>query len=116
MNETIDRYPLSSAPGSPGHELAQNVRAALSTVVDPELGLDIGTLELLRELEIGDHGQLIVRFVFTTPFCPYAGALMAEMERALGEVTTRKIALVSLAEAWTPSDEVKALLGMPGSW
>jgi metal-sulfur cluster biosynthetic enzyme len=116
MSETIERYPLSATPGSEAHRLGQDVQAALSTVVDPELGIDVGTLGLLRELEIGEHGQLIVRFVFTTPFCPYAGALMAEMERAIGEVTTRQVALVSLAERWDPPDEVKALLGMPGSW
>jgi metal-sulfur cluster biosynthetic enzyme len=85
-------------------------------VVDPELGIDVNTLGLLRELEIGEHGQLIVRFVFTTPFCPYAGALMAEIERAIGEVTTRPVGLVPLSERWEPPDEVKAFLGMPGSW
>lgn len=115
MTEPIDRYPLSAPSGSEAYELGQSVRAALSTVVDPELGIDVNTLGLLRELEIGEHGQLIVRFVFTTPFCPYAGALMAEMERAIGEVTTRPIALVSLAERWEPPDEVKAFLGFPGS-
>ena len=108
--------PLSLPPGHPDRPLVDQAIAALATVIDPELGLDIYTLGLVQELELNEHGRLVVRFVFTTPFCPYGPTLMAAMERALGDVFSPTPALVVLARAWLPSDEVKALLGFPGSW
>lgn len=108
--------PLDLAPGDPDRHYVDNLAAALSTVVDPELGIDAWTLGLAQELELTEAGVLVLRFVFTTPFCPYGPALMAEMEGALREVFTEPVALVLLTRAWIPSDEVKALLGFPGAW
>jgi metal-sulfur cluster biosynthetic enzyme len=104
------------APGAPGHELVAAVRTAFSQVADPELGLDLDTLGLLCEVELQPAGALAIRFVFTTPFCPYGPALMAELEERLHEALDLPFALVVLTRAWTPSDEVKGLLGMPGYW
>jgi metal-sulfur cluster biosynthetic enzyme len=110
------QIPFSLPPGHPDRHYVDNLVAALSTVIDPELGIDAWTLGLAQELEMNEQGRLVLRFVFTTPFCPYGPALMAEMERALADVFAEPPVLVLLARAWTPPDEVKALLGLPGSW
>ncbi len=61
-------------------ELVQEVRAKLSEVVDPEIGMTIIQLGLIRNVEIeGGIGR--VKMLLTTPFCPYGPALI-EMTKA----------------------------------
>lgn len=102
--------------GEPGFTLVGSIRNAFAQVTDPELGLDLDTLGLLQEVELGAGGSVAIRFVFTTPFCPYGPTLMAEMEERLHESLDCPFALVVLSRAWNPSDEVRGLLGMPGYW
>ncbi|HXS81312.1 MAG TPA: iron-sulfur cluster assembly protein, partial [Methylomirabilota bacterium] len=56
---------LSSMPSA--QELA--VRSVLETVMDPELGLSVIDLGLIREVHFLD-GKTLVRMMLTTPFCP----------------------------------------------
>jgi metal-sulfur cluster biosynthetic enzyme len=61
-------------------ELVQQVRAKLSEVVDPEIGMTIIQLGLIRNVEIeGGIGR--IKMILTTPFCPYGPALI-EMTKA----------------------------------
>ena len=61
-------------------ERVEKVRAALSEVVDPEIGLNIIQLGLVRNVEIeNDMGR--IKMILTTPFCPY-GPAMIEMTKA----------------------------------
>lgn len=60
-------------------ELVDKVRATLSEVVDPEIGLNIIQLGLVRDIEI--DGQIArLKMILTTPFCPY-GPAMVDMTR-----------------------------------
>ncbi len=61
-------------------ELVQTARAKLSEVVDPEIGMTIIQLGLIRNVEIRD-GIGHVKMLLTTPFCPYGPALI-EMTKA----------------------------------
>jgi metal-sulfur cluster biosynthetic enzyme len=61
-------------------DLVQNVRAKLSEVVDPEIGMTIIQLGLIRNVEI-ENGIARVKMLLTTPFCPYGPALI-EMTKA----------------------------------
>ncbi len=61
-------------------ELVQTVRAKLSEVIDPEIGMTIIQLGLIRNVEIRD-GIGHVKMLLTTPFCPYGPALI-EMTKA----------------------------------
>ncbi|NCP87178.1 iron-sulfur cluster assembly protein [bacterium] len=60
-------------------EIAEAVREKLSEVVDPEIGMNIIQLGLVRNVEIdGDLARL--KMILTTPFCPY-GPAMVDMTR-----------------------------------
>ncbi len=55
-------------------------REKLSEVVDPEIGMNIIQLGLVRDIEI-ENDIARVKMILTTPFCPY-GPAMIEMTKA----------------------------------
>lgn len=61
-------------------ELVRQARASLSEVVDPEIGMTIIQLGLVRNIEI-ENGMARLKMILTTPFCPY-GPAMIEMTKA----------------------------------
>ena len=61
-------------------ELGQPARASLSEVIDPEIGMHIIQLGLVRDISV-ENGVGHVKMILTTPFCPY-GPAMIEMTKA----------------------------------
>ena len=59
--------------------LAEKVRQALCEVSDPELGLNVIQLGLIRDVAF-EPGKVAAWMVLTTPFCPY-GPAMVDMTR-----------------------------------
>src|SRR5512146_3071904 len=54
-------------------DLVEPVRARLGEVVDPEIGMNIIQLGLVRDVSLeNDIGHL--KMILTTPFCPYGPA------------------------------------------
>ncbi|MBS1249485.1 MAG: hypothetical protein MAG431_01065 [Chloroflexi bacterium] len=79
--------------------LAQRVEEDLRKVMDPELGMSVIQLGLIREIEIED-AQAHVTMIFTTPFCPYAPRLLADC-RAQVEGTLNMPTRISVGkEVW----------------
>ena len=76
----------SAAPSQ--QEMA--VRSALETVMDPEIGLSVIDLGLIREVHFLDPPKTLVRMMLTTPFCPYAPQLMAEVKQATMSVVPQE--------------------------
>ena len=64
-------------------EVVDELKTALRQVVDPEIGLEIIQLGLVRDVKI-ENDQAEVKMILTTPFCPY-GPAMLEMTRAKAE-------------------------------
>jgi len=62
-------------------DMVENARARLSEVIDPEIGLSIIALGLIRDVSIDESGIGHVKMILTTPFCPY-GPAMIEMTKA----------------------------------
>jgi metal-sulfur cluster biosynthetic enzyme len=60
-------------------QLVETVRAKLSEVVDPEIGMNIIQLGLIRDLVVEDN-MARMKMILTTPFCPY-GPAMIEMTK-----------------------------------
>jgi metal-sulfur cluster biosynthetic enzyme len=74
----------------------------LRRVMDPELGLNVVELGLIRDVELNDTGANIT-MILTTPFCPYAPALINQVkmvaEESLGISTRVEMGM----EMWDPS-------------
>ncbi len=60
-------------------ELVEAVRAKLAEVIDPEIGMTIIQLGLVRNVEINNNVARL-KMILTTPFCPY-GPAMVDMTR-----------------------------------
>ena len=80
--ETSRNRPAWKADSTHPH-LIEPFTEALRQVMDPEIGLNLIQLGLVRDLAIED-GMATVTMIMTTPFCPYAPALL-EMSRQKAE-------------------------------
>ncbi len=76
---------------------------ALRTVVDPELGMDVVELALIKQIIVGRESSEI-KMVLTTPFCPYAGAMIQQIKDATELVLEHPVKVTVLAERWDPRD------------
>ncbi|HZR92161.1 MAG TPA: metal-sulfur cluster assembly factor [Gaiellaceae bacterium] len=98
--------------------VAEKVRAALATVEDPELGLDIVSLGLVYAVERrGDRVRVV--HTLTSMGCPLGPVIERDIRQALaavGEVRSVEVELV-FEPPWSPermSDGAKLLLGVYG--
>jgi len=93
--------------------LYNKVESALKDVMDPELHVDIWTLELIKSVSLKE-GNLKVIMTLTTPFCPYGPALIAEAKDKLLDIEGINTADIELDfnEPWHPSEDLKAYLGI----
>ncbi len=83
-------------------EQAAHLRQALRQVIDPEIGLSIIELGLVRQVEIADPA-IKMRMILTTPFCPY-GPAMLEMTRSKAKAASgQEVELEMGMEMWDPS-------------
>lgn len=80
-------------------ELSEKLRTALNEVMDPELGLSIIQLGLIRNVKIEDD-NVMLRMILTTPFCPY-GPAMIETTRQKAEEALERPAFIDFAmDVW----------------
>ncbi len=85
-------------------ELVKPLDDAFREVMDPELGLNIMELGLLRDVSIDDENNSShVVMIMTTPFCPYAPALL-ESARSKAEGVSEKETTIEMGmEPWDPT-------------
>jgi FeS assembly SUF system protein len=105
------------AEGDDDPALMAPVLAALKTVQDPEIPVDLVELGLIYELIVKKGGIVYVEMTLTTPACPVAANMPSEVEaavRAVPGVTDARVKLV-----WTPpwtqdlmSEEARLELGL----
>jgi metal-sulfur cluster biosynthetic enzyme len=76
---------------------------ALRSVVDPELGMDVVELALIRQIIIGSESSEI-KMILTTPFCPYAGSMVQQIKDQAESVLEHPVRVTLLAERWDPRD------------
>lgn len=91
--------------------------AALKTVYDPEIPVDIYELGLIYKVDVADNKDVAVDMTLTAPGCPVAGEMPVMVKTALetvdgiGEVTVN----MTFDPPWTPermSEEAKLELNM----
>jgi len=112
----LAQKPTTPATGEPDGDLYEAVIAALKDIFDPEIPVNIYDLGLIYNVEI-NGGHALVTMTLTTPHCPVAESMPAEVEMRVGSVPGVGDAEVNLVwePAWSPAnmtDEARLELGM----
>ena len=97
-------------------ELREEVMKVLRTCYDPEIPVNILDLGLVYDIKIATNGDVLVIMTLTSPACPVAGILPAEIQQKLKDHPKIKDARVEITfdPPWSPdrmSEEAKLELG-----
>ena len=92
-----------------------DVEAALTNVIDPELGLDFVELGLIYGIDV-DGGDVHVTFTLTTPACPIGPQVTEQIEEFVSELdgVDEVTSSMVFAPPWSPdkmSEDAKFALG-----
>lgn len=94
----------------------KDVRKALKTVKDPELGLDLVVLGLVYDIEV-EGNDVHATISLTSPMCPVAGQIVESAKEAIANMDEVDNAEVTLTfdPPWTPeriSPLIRSSLGL----
>ncbi|MBI3284585.1 MAG: metal-sulfur cluster assembly factor [Burkholderiales bacterium] len=98
--------PTEPAATSAGAHLSESqIRAILSQVIDPEIGVDIVALGLVYRIVVAPE-QLLIDMTMTSPACPMGEMILDDVHAVLAESLPDSLQpQVNLvwAPAWNPS-------------
>jgi serine O-acetyltransferase len=80
----------------------ETIRAALRDVYDPEIGMSVVDLGMIREITPGET-QVDIKMILTTPFCPLARMMVAQVQQAAEQAAGRAVKVTLSDEPWDPS-------------
>lgn len=94
----------------------ERVIEILKTCQDPELKIDIYTLELVYDIQ-ATGTSVYVKMTLTSPMCPYGPELVNMIKQKLSQIEGAKSVYVDVVftPPWQPSEDLKAML-MAGSF
>ncbi len=98
-------------------KLEQLIIEILRNIYDPEIPVNIYELGLIYEIKINDDFEVNILMTLTTPNCPVAESMPAEVRKSIAEIQGVKKAEVELTfePPWDQemlSDEAKLDLGL----
>jgi FeS assembly SUF system protein len=67
-------------------ELKEKVIAAIKTVYDPEIPVDVYELGLIYDIKIYPVNNVYITMTLTSPACPSAGTIPGEVEMKVREI------------------------------
>ena len=82
--------------------LREAILKRLSTVIDPETGVDVVRMRLIEDLTVDEYGRVAYKFRPSSPLCPIAIPLSLIIQQAVAEVAGVKeqdIEIVSYIQA-----------------
>ncbi len=89
----------------------EQVIEVLKTCQDPELHIDIHTLELVYDIQATDTSAY-VKMTLTSPACPYGPELIGMVKQKLAQIEGVKNVYVDVVftPPWQPSQDLKDML------
>lgn len=123
MDQPFDRDMITMAPLPDLPEdafegsLRERIIAAIKTIFDPEIPVNIYDLGLIYRLEVDDNGHVEIDMTLTSPMCPVAEILPEQVDQIIRLI--EGVSEVDLNLVWEPpwhpdrlTDEVKLELGL----
>ena len=91
----------------------EDVMNVLKSVNDPELSIDIVTLELIYNVNV-ENDNVKIKMTFTSPMCPYGPMLVEEIKAKVNQLKGVKEVNIEVVFdlPWQPSEELRATLGV----
>ena len=85
----------------------QKIRQILRKVKDPELNVDIYTLELIRGIK-EENNKIIITMTLTSPACPFGPEIIKDVKTNVSREMNKKV-LVELTfnPPWEPSEDLR---------
>ncbi|MAM96124.1 SUF system Fe-S cluster assembly protein [Parvibaculum sp.] len=107
----------SAIPPEELEQLTDDIIAAMKTVYDPEIPVDIYELGLIYKVDISDDRDVLIDMTLTAPGCPVAGTMPIMVEDAVRTVEGVGDVRVNMTfdPPWDPSrmsDEARVALNM----
>lgn len=96
-------------------EIVESFKTRMREVVDPELGLDIIALGLVRNVRLED-GSGYLYMILTTPFCPYGPAMIEQTRRKAEEALERPVSVELGMDMWDFSMMEEGAMPEWGMW
>ncbi len=113
----IDSKTEASGEASSDGSIEERVVAALKTVYDPEIPVNIYELGLIYKLAVMGDSKVDVEMTLTSPMCPVAGTLPGEVQRKV--LSVEGVSEASVELVWDPpwnmemmTEEARFQLGM----
>ena len=115
--EAWDEPQKTALPQAELDRLTDDLIAALKTVYDPEIPVDIYELGLIYKVDLSDDRDVAIEMTLTAPGCPVAGEMPGWVEDAVRKVEGVRSAKAELTfdppwDASKMSDEAKLALNM----
>jgi FeS assembly SUF system protein len=107
----------SAIPAAELEAFTEKLVAALKTVHDPEIPVDIYELGLIYKVDVADNFDVTVDMTLTAPACPVAGEMPVMVKDALQTIEGIGAVTVNMTfePPWTPermSESAKLELNM----
>jgi metal-sulfur cluster biosynthetic enzyme len=80
-------------------DLVKTLRDGLSEVVDPEIGLNIIQLGLIRDADLVDD-IMRIKMILTTPFCPYGPAMIETTRQKAQDAINKPVTIEMGTDMW----------------
>lgn len=101
-------------------EIKQKILEILKDIPDPELGIDIVSLGLIKKIEIGEYLEefkvydfIKITMTLTSVMCPFADKIIEDVELKANSLNFGEIQLdLDFSEPWEPSEELRMQLGI----
>lgn len=104
-------------PSSSESRMKTEIIAAMQSVYDPEISVNIYDLGLIYAINLNEQGDVSVDMTLTSPACPVAGSLPGQVECAIK--TVKGVNQVHVNLVWDPpwgheymTDDAKLTLGL----
>lgn len=101
-------------------EIKNQVEESLKEVIDPEMGLNIVELGLVKNIELGEYLEdfkvyefIKVNMTLTSMMCPFADDIISDVETKVNSLNHGEVQVeLDFSEPWEPSEELKMMLGI----
>ncbi len=82
--------------------LEEKIKAALREVYDPEIGMNVIELGLIRKMDL--QSDLIeITIILTTPFCPVGPQMIEQVRYKAEQASNMPVRVTMGMEMWDPS-------------